>query len=203
MKPGNRIARLGAVLIAGSMALGASGTALAQDGRLYFGGSFGQAEANDFCSDLNEIVTGFGATMQGCDEKDSAFKLFGGIRLSPNFAIEASYFDYGKFKANGDSGGSPFTISGDATAFGVAAVGILPVGQRFSVFGKAGFLNTELDLVAVGPGGVGAESASETGLHLGLGALFNVTDTVGIRAEWERNDELEVDMISVGVQVRF
>jgi OOP family OmpA-OmpF porin len=203
MKPGSRITRLGAVLIAGSIALGASGAALAQDGRLYFGGSFGQAEANDLCSDLDALVTGLGDTLQGCDEKDSAFKIFGGFQVNPNFAIEASYFDYGKFKANGDSGGSPFTISADATAFGIAAVGILPVGQRFSVFGKVGFLSTELDVLAAGPGGAFSESDSETGLHIGLGALFSVTDRIGIRAEWERNDELEVDMISVGVQVRF
>lgn len=203
MKPGKRIARLGALLLSGSIALGSS-SALAQDGRFYFGGSFGQAEASDLCSELNDAVgTIPGATLQACDEKDSAFKLFGGIRLSPNFAIEASYFDYGKFEANGDSGGSPFTISGDATAFGIAAVGIVPLGERFSLFGKAGFLNTELDLFGAGPGGVFAESESDTGLHIGLGALFNVTDKIGIRAEWERNDEAEIDMISVGVQVRF
>lgn len=195
--------KLIAALAAGSLVLGSSGGALAQDGRPYFGASFGQAEANDLCRDLDEVVTGLGATLQRCDEKDSAFKFFGGIRLNPNFAIEASYFDYGKFKASGDSGGNPFTISGDATAFGVAVVGIVPVAERFSLFGKAGFLSTEVDFVVAGPGGVGADSDSETGLHLGLGALFGVTDAIGIRAEWERNDEAEIDMISLGVQVRF
>ena len=202
MKPGIRIARLSAVLIAGSIALGASGTALAQDGRLYLGGSFGQAEANDFCRDVNEIFTGFGITPTGCDEKDSAFKLFGGFQVNPNFAIEASYFDYGSFKADGDFGG-PFRLRADATAFGIAALVSFPLADRFSVFGKAGLLFSDTDLLVTGGGSAFAESDSETGLHIGIGALFNATDKVGIRAEWERNDELEVDMISVGVQVRF
>lgn len=203
MKAGNRIARLGAVLVAGSIALGSSSATFAQDGRLYFGASFGQAEANDFCRDVNDIFTGFGITPTGCDEKDGAFKLFGGFQANRNFAIEASYFDYGSFRANGDFGG-PLTLRGDITAFGVAALITLPMGERFSLFGKAGLLFSDIDVVISGAGaGVFAESDSETGLHIGLGALFSVTDRIGIRAEWERNDEAEIDMISVGVQVRF
>jgi OOP family OmpA-OmpF porin len=203
MKTGNRIARLGAVLVAGSIALGSSSATFAQDGRLYFGASFGQAEANDFCRDVNDIFTGFGITPTGCDEKDGAFKLFGGFQVNRNFAIEASYFDYGSVRANGDLGGFPVTLSASATAFGVAALVTFPVAERFSLFGKAGLLFSDADILISGAGTAVAESDSETGLHIGIGALFNATDKVGIRAEWERNDELEIDMISVGVQVRF
>jgi hypothetical protein len=50
-----------------------------------------------------------------CDNKDSAWKLFGGYRFNPNFALEAS----------------------------VAAVGTLEIAPQFSIFGKAGFLMTD------------------------------------------------------------
>jgi opacity protein-like surface antigen len=48
-----------------------------------------------------------------------------------------------------------------------------------------------------------SESDDETGLQFGVGVLFNITNNIGIRAEWERNDEAEIDMLSAGIQVRF
>jgi OOP family OmpA-OmpF porin len=174
----------------------------AQEVGFYLGGSLGQAEAKGTCSDLNVLVSGIGA-VASCDQKDSSFKIFGGYRMNRNFALEASYFDYGDFKANGQTFGVPFTISGDATAWGIAAMGILPVGERFSLFGKAGLLMSDMSVAAAGVGGAGTEDESESGLHIGVGAMLNLTNNIGIRAEWERNDEADIDMMSIGVQVRF
>jgi OOP family OmpA-OmpF porin len=185
--------------------LGASSAALAQtDGRAYAGISFGQAELKGFCSDVAFIAaTAPGGSVSSCDEKDTAFKFFVGYRVNRNFAIEGSYFNYGDASARGQSFGIPFSVSADATAFGVAALGIIPVGNQFSLFGKVGLLMSEGDATASGAGGAFSDSGSETGLHLGFGAMFDVTPNFGIRAEWERNDELEVDMMSLGLQVRF
>ena len=182
----------------------ATGTALAQqEGRFYAGASFGQAEANDFCSEARATAPFFGGSVASCDEKDTAFKFFLGYRVNPNFAIEGSYFNYGEVSFSGQLSGFPISASVEPTAFGVAAVGILPLGNRFSLFGKLGLLASEVDASVNVAGFPGSESESETGLHMGIGAMFDVSSSVAIRAEWERNDELEVDMISVGVQVRF
>jgi OOP family OmpA-OmpF porin len=175
---------------------------LAQDARFYVGGSLGQAEAEGVCDDVGTLVTGIGS-VSSCDEKDSAWKFFGGYQFNRNFALEASYSDYGSISASGQSFGVPFSVSGDATAFGIAAVGILPLGDRFSLFGKLGLLRSEVDVVAAGIGGAFSESESETGLHIGVGVMFDLGRDFSIRAEWERNDEVEVDMMSIGVQVRF
>jgi OOP family OmpA-OmpF porin len=177
--------------------------ALAQERGAYFGGSLGQAEAKGTCSDLRLIVGSVGGTVASCDQKDSAFKLFGGYRFNRNLAVEGSYFDYGDFKADGQTFGVPFTFSGDATAWGAAAVGILPLNERFSLFGKAGLLITDVSLAGAGAGGVAADDEQDTGLHIGIGAVFNVTRQFGIRAEWERNDEADIDMLSIGLQVSF
>jgi OOP family OmpA-OmpF porin len=175
---------------------------LAQDARFYIGGSFGQAEANGFCDDLQTIATGFGS-VSSCDEKDSAWKFFGGYQFNPNFAVEASYFDYGSVSASGQFLGTPISVSGDVSAFGIAALGILPLGNNFSLFGKLGLLRTEVDAAASVLGAAGSESEDETGLHFGVGVMFDLGRNFAIRAEWERNDEVEVDMMSIGIQVRF
>src|SRR5688572_6920381 len=184
--------------------LGASTVALAQtDGRMYAGVGFGQATLDGFCSLVEDTAFSVGGSVASCDEKDTAFKFFLGYRVNPNFALEGSYFSYGDATARGQSLGVPFTISADATAFGVAALGILPLGNRFSLFGKVGILFSEGDITASGVGGTFSESTSDTGLHYGFGAMFDVGTNFAIRAEWERNDELEIDMMSLGLQVRF
>jgi OOP family OmpA-OmpF porin len=176
--------------------------AFAQDARFYVGGSFGEAEANGFCDDIREVVIGVG-TVSSCDEKDSAWKVFGGYQFNRNFAIEASYFDYGSVSASGQVVSLPTNVSGDLSAFGIAAVGILPLGNAFSIFGKLGLLRTEVDVTASVAGFPGSDSEDETGLHYGVGVMFDIGRNLSIRAEWERNDEVEVDMLSLGVQFRF
>jgi OOP family OmpA-OmpF porin len=175
---------------------------LAQDARFYVGGGVGQAEAEGFCDDFRTLAIGIG-TVNSCDEKDSAWKFFGGYQFNPNFALEASYFDYGSVSASGQLLGLPFSVSGDTSAFGIAAVGMLPLGNNFSLFGKLGLLRTEVDVSGSVLGSAGSDSEDETGLHFGVGVLFDLGRNFSIRAEWERNDEVEIDMMSIGVQVRF
>lgn len=197
-----RHVRAGLAVLGITSAVAFAGPAFAQEqGSFYVGGSFGQAELNGFCDDIRSLVAGIG-TVSSCDEKDSAWKLFGGYQFNRNFALEASYFNYGEASASGQTFGVPFRITGDASAFGIAAIGILPLANQFSLFGKLGLLRTEVDASAIGAGGAGADSDSETGLHLGLGVMFNL-GRFSIRAEWERNDEVEIDMMSLGVQFRF
>jgi OOP family OmpA-OmpF porin len=191
-------------LAAGAVLWALSGAALSQqEGRFYLGAGFGQATANDFCDDVRSEGPSLGLSVASCDEKDSAFKFFVGYRVNPNFAIEGSYFNYGEASFAGQFSGLPLSTSAESTAFGIAAVGILPVGSRFSLFGKLGLLMSDIDVSVNVAGFPGSDSESETGLHFGIGAMFDVSQNVAVRAEWERNDELEVDMLSVGLQVRF
>ena len=200
----NRI-RLTAASAVLALACAIPATAAAQQsaGGGYVGFGFGQTTIDGFCSETNDVIFFLGGTPGGCDEKDSGFKIFGGYRVNPNFAIEGSYFDYGDATARATFPGGPLTLTGEATAFGVAAVGILPVSPQFSLFGKLGILMTDVKATAVGPAGVGTGSDDETGLHFGIGAMFDFTRNLGLRLEWERNDEVEIDMLSIGLQVRF
>lgn len=167
---------------------------------VYIGGSFGQTTFNDFCNDLR----GSGYVGGSCDEKDSAWKVFGGYRINRHFAVEASYINWGEASVSGGTFlGVPTSGRGEATSLGVAAVGILPVSDRFYLFGKIGMLSTDVE-VSVNVGGFpGTGSESETEAHFGLGAGFNITRNLSLRGEWERGDDIKADMMSIGLQYRF
>jgi opacity protein-like surface antigen len=55
-----------------------------------------------------------------------------------------------------------------------------------------------------------SETDNSTGLHVGIGANFKLTDAIGVRAEWERLDnvkandgESDVDLISAAMIYTF
>jgi OOP family OmpA-OmpF porin len=186
----------------GVAALLGSSAVLAQDQGLYLGGAYGQTKLNA-CGDVRDVFAMFGGTVSSCDDKDSGWKVFGGYRINRNFAIEATYIDWGSISGSGRLVGIPVTLGGDATSFGVAAVGILPLNESFSLFGKAGMLSTEVNATISGGGVVGNGNESDTELHIAVGGLFNLTGNWAIRAEWERAQDSKLEMISIGVQYRF
>lgn len=187
-----------------ALAMGICMPALAQQVGVHVGGSVGQTKGDLFCSTTRDVVVfTFGGTVSSCDEKDSGFKIFGGYQFNRHLAVEGSYFDYGEFPARITVNGDQAIMTGKATAIGGAVLGIVPVTSWFSLFGKAGLLVTEFEVTAIGPGGVGTASEDDTGLHIGIGAMFDITRNFGVRAEWERNDEAQIDMLSIGLQVRF
>ena len=60
----------------------------------YVGGSYGGAYYEDLCDSVS------GTTGATCDDSDYGYKIFGGARLSPNLALEASYMDMGEATAS-------------------------------------------------------------------------------------------------------
>lgn len=133
--------------------------------------------------------TGFyvGADVGNADfgsDDDTAFKLYAGYKFHPNVAVEggwASLFDKGGV---------------EATALEVVAVGMLPLAPQFSLLGKLGFASIDVDSPAGGD--------TKTELTYGIGAQYDVTPKIGLRAQWQRYDtDQEIDLLSVGVLVRF
>ena len=160
----------------------------------YIGASIGQMEADGDCR------AGF-----TCDFKDSAWKLFGGYKLNRYFAVEGTYGDWGDIAINTTVLGIPVSATSEIWSAGVAALGMLPLGgDRFALFGKAGIVYTEQKFIGTAPG-VPTQTEKETGseLHWGVGAMFNFTRNLGLRGEWERLQDSEVDIISIGIQYRF
>lgn len=149
------------------------------------------------------------------DDTDTGFKIFGGYQLNQNFAVEFGYADLGKFTATANVT-SPVvgTIKADveASAIFLDAVGSLPLGNQFSLFGRAGIAFTNTENNASGLGVTVSDDEDEANLKVGLGAQFGFTKNVALRAEWERyidvgeedtTGESDVDVLGVSLNVKF
>ena len=166
-----------ALLAAILVSLGTLSTpALSQDiPAWYVGIGIGQSKAKGAC----DGVSGPGIT---CDDTDTAGKILGGYQFSKNFALELGYADLGQAKAT-------FSGSGSATigtkGFELTGIGMLPIGDRFSVLARAGLFHWNVD-AKDGSGLVGSASASGTDLTFGFGVKFDFTKDFAIRGEWQR-----------------
>lgn len=165
-----------------------------QDRGFYIGGSIGQMDAGGDCP-----------SGRSCDFKDTAWKVFGGYKFNRHLAVEGTYGDWGEITESTTVSGVPVTVTGEIWSAGVAALGMLPLGgDRFSLFGKAGLLYTEQKVTGTAPGIITiTETRDGTELHWGFGAMFNITGSLGLRAEWERLHDSEVDIMSIGIQYKF
>jgi len=128
----------------------------------------------------------------GTNESSSAWGVFGGYTINPNFAVELGYTDLGKVAS---------VI--DFSTFEVSAVGIYPINDQFSVYGKLGLASTKEEALGV--------SATRSTATLGLGGQFNVSQTVAVRLGWDRHSfgdnnnftEGDSDLISVSALYKF
>ena len=171
-----------------AMSQGALAQSRGQDAGGYVGGSIGQSEADGSCP------AGF-----TCDLKDTDWKIFGGYRFMRHLAVEGWYADHGEITLKTGA----VTSTAQSSTFAVAAVGILPLGSNFELFGKLGIGYTNIDATGTSPTTSVGISDSGSDVVFGVGALFNFTRNLGVRAEFERYNDSEINVMSLGVQYRF
>jgi len=118
--------------------------------------------------------------------------VFGGYTVNPNFAVELGYTDLGNVAS---------VI--DFSTFEASAVGIYPINDQFSVYGKLGLASTKEEALGV--------SATRSALTFGLGGQFNVNQSIGVRLGWDRHSfgdttnftEGDSDLVSVAALFKF
>ena len=184
---------------------------------------------NDFRTNDLGFVNFDGSESAESEDKASAFKLFGGYSFNEYIAVELSYIDMGEVDANSSSSGTFFDsadnpVDGDLFATARASVDAFtldanlsyPVASFAALFVKAGVYSADAELESSAGGSITTESINESrtdsssGLHVGIGANFRVTDAIGLRAEWERLDNVEanggesdVDLVSAALIYSF
>lgn len=119
--------------------------ALAQDtSHAYFGVSVGQSKTEiDANGVTSGLLPGVSAASSSTDEKDTAYKLFGGYQFNRNLAIEGGYFNLGNNSFNAVT--SPAgTLAGETKAQGLNLdlVGTLPLTERLSALARIGAHHT-------------------------------------------------------------
>ncbi len=180
----NRAARA----LSAAILLLASGGVLAQAGP-YLGGALGQSKFKEWCD-----TGGSPVTLASCEDTDTSWRVLGGYRFNRYVGVEATYVDWGEVTASTNTA----RVSAKQNSYGLAAVGTMPLGERFELFGKAGFLNTEQETTSTR-----TVTRDETELHYGLGVKYAFTRNWALRGEWENTDKLKVELLSIGVEYRF
>ena len=213
--------------------LGIAGTATAADDGWYLVGFAGEAGAqniNQGTLDQN-VIDVFGSVglsvvdaTSDLDDSDTGFGLAGGYQVNPYFAAELAYVDLGdiSYQANGtvtdgvDTFDAGLGIDQSASGPVFSILGIWPIGERFSLFGRLGLALMSVDVDATVS--LGGESASDSagtdrsnGVY-GIGGEFSLSRNFGIRLGWDRyaevgSDDLagdvDIDLISLGLRYNF
>ena len=183
----------------------------------YAGGNAGRTSATvDNGRITRELAaSGFATTSIADRERSTGYKLYGGYKFNPNFALEGGYVDLGKFgfTANTLPVGS---LNGDIRlrGFNLDAVGILPLSDRFSAQARIGLASMQARDTFSGTGAVGVSnpnpSKRDTNIKVGVGLEYAITPNLGVRGDFERyrvNDAVgnrgHIDMVSVGLVYYF
>lgn len=194
-----------------------SPVATAADRGGYIGGNVGQSRAHFDEGPMATRVMAPGrvVTSIGSDDRDVGYKLYGGYRFSRHFALEGGYFDLGKFDFTATT--LPLgTLNGSIRVKGVNLdlVGMMPLTEKFSAFGRIGlnYAQTRDSFNGTGGAVVVNPNPSDRDLNhkFGLGIQYKFTESFGMRAEAERyrvsnavGGKANVDLFSVGLVFLF
>ena len=130
------------------------------------------------------------------DESDLGWKAFAGFRFVRFFGIEAQYVDFGNPETD--------DIAVELNHAAAFAVGVIPIGEHFEIFGKGGYgqWRIEVDNNATSD----FFEDDDWDIAYGGGLAFVIGKHVGIRLEYERfeiEDADTIEMASAGVDFRF
>ena len=179
----------------------------------YIGAGVGQSRATIDEPRLRASLAANGETVTGFskDQRDTGYKLFVGRQLSQYVAVEAGYFDLGKFDFKSSTSGNG-VLNGQAGFRGVNLdlLGQLPLSQRLSLLGRVGMHYTKTNTEFSGNRLLGSTNthASERKLNakLGLGLEYKFSEALALRGEVERyrlNDAVgnrgDADLYSVSL----
>jgi len=212
-----KLARITGKLSLLTLALMAVPYAMADVDGWYAGAQLGQTQAtiDDGRITSGLLANGLTAGPINPVNRDLGSKLFGGYQFNKNFALEGGYFDLGQF-GFATSTTPAGTLNGSIKLRGLNldAVGMLPITEKFTAFGRIGITHTQANDAFAGSGAVNVlnpnPSSSDTNLKIGFGLQYALTDAWTLRTEIERyriDDAVgnmgDVDMVSVGLVYRF
>lgn len=108
------------------------------------------------------VGAGFGVATT--DAGHSSYKIFAGVQIIPNLGLEIAYNNFGSYRGE------------NADAYSFAAVGTLPLGNTWDIFGKVGRTENHTKF---------ADTTNHQDMLAGFGIVFKATDEVSLRIEYE------------------
>lgn len=168
------------------------------------------------CSGTQLLGSGLISSTISDDNKANSYKLFGGYQYDENFAVEFGYFDLGEFGYTATTVPTG-TLTGKIKLKGVNLdlVGMLPLADKFSVFGRLGVQYAQAKDTFASTGAVNVPTNATPGKNsanykAGIGVQYDLTESLSLRAEGERyriNDAVgnkgNINVFSLGLVYRF
>jgi len=221
----------GAMALCAGLAFGSAAQA-AEEGWyvVAFGGEASTKNVDQGALDQN-LIDFFGAgglaivdATSNLDDSDTGFGLAAGYQVNPYFATELAYVDLGEwdYAAEGtvtdgvSDYASTFGLSQSAAGPVFSVLGIVPIGERFSVFARLGLalmnVDADADLSIDGVADSARASTDRSNGVYGLGGEFNINRRFGVRLEWDRyadvgsedlTGDTDIDLISLGLRYNF
>lgn len=169
--------------------------------RFYLGAGVSHIDQKDACD---------GSSIS-CDDTDVGGKIFLGYQYSSLLSIEAGYVDLGKTDASINVLGVPASIDVDAHGFFLSGQILWPVSSNVDIYGKIGAAYWDLETKAKSSGVSISLRDKGTGVLYGLGVEYKLNTNLGLRAEWERfnnvggsdTGETDIDLLSTSISYRF
>lgn len=136
-------------------------------------------------------------------DDDTSWRIAGGYRFGPNFAVEAMYHDFGIFRRGG--------ARAEASALSLGGVGLLPLSRQWTLFAKAGVARTDTDVRVRTPGRSVTEGDKDFSLLAAFGVGWQVTPAVEVRIDYEIVDDVkfrasrdsDIETFGIGATYRF
>lgn len=169
---------------------------------LYFGGSMG---GSSFSVPSTSIAAPAGG--EKSDKTGTAFKIYGGYRLTENFGMEAGYARLGRVSHWTSVNGLRALESGSGNAFYGAATAHFPLGESFALNGRLGLARGKVT------GGnsrtlAGQKiSGSGTGVMAGFGAEYQMSRNISLTVDYDHFGKLsknaKAGMLTAGLRASF
>lgn len=183
--------------------------------------SVAQADENlfDLLESVGLEITDFDSRL---DDSDTGLGLAGGYQFNDHFAVEFAYVDIGSvdYRATGtvtdgtDTAAADVRLKSSADGPVLSGLGILPIGERFSVFGRVGISLLGADGSARaqfdGVGNRASQSSQKSDLVYGVGAEYALGKYSAIRLSWDRyldvgtpdvTGDIDADLITLGFRL--
>lgn len=182
------------VLCLASLAILGSSPVLAQnEGHFYGGIGAGRSQSKIDDDRINATLIGAGATSTSIDhdQRDNAYKVFGGYQFNPYIGLEAGYFNLGEFgfKSTTTPAG---TLDGRIKVDGVNLdlVGTLPINDQLSLLGRVGVHKARARDTFTSTGAVVVTNPNpeitEQNYKAGIGFSYKFSQSMSLRGELER-----------------
>jgi OOP family OmpA-OmpF porin len=197
----------------------------------YFVGFAGEATASGLSESQSEdniaaIFQSVGLDVvsadSNIDDSDTSYGLAGGYQLNDHLAFEFSYVDLGSFNNHAavtltdgsTESDADLVLETSASGPVVSVLGVLPIGGRFSLYGRAGLTLLSADgrarITVDGESQRASQSSDKTDPVFGVGAEFSFSKYWALRLAWDRyldvgtedvSGDIDADVVSLGIRM--